>query len=117
MITEADIYWVTRLDYLQAFMGIAMFLLGIGGIIGFVHLFTDKGLSPKEAWRKVRIPLLLSAFLVVALVLTPTTKEMCAIKLIPKVVNSEGVQEIPEKLVGLSNEWLEELRPKKKGGK
>ena len=116
MITESDIYWLTRLDSLKLFMGIATFLFGLGGIIGFVHLFADKGLSPKEAWRKVRIPLLLSAFLAVALVLNHSTKEMCAIKIVPMVVNDEGVQEIPQRLVGLANEWIAELRPKKEEG-
>ena len=42
----------------------------------------------------------------------PTTKEMCAIKLVPMIANDEQVQELPNKVVDLANEWLDELKPK-----
>ena len=52
--------------------------------------------------------------LISPLIFIPTTKEMCAIKIIPRVVNNEKVQELPEKFVELANEWVEELKPKQK---
>lgn len=43
----------------------------------------------------------------------PTTKEMCVIKAIPMLVNNDEVQEIPEKVLELATEWLDELKPNK----
>lgn len=43
--------------------------------------------------------------------LLPSTKEMAVIYVVPKVVNSEAVAQIPSKLLRLSSEWLDELRP------
>lgn len=43
--------------------------------------------------------------------LLPSTKEMAIIYVVPKVVNSEAVSQIPRKLLRLSSEWVDELRP------
>jgi hypothetical protein len=43
--------------------------------------------------------------------LLPSTKEMAIIYVVPKVVNSDAVAQIPGKLLSLSSEWLDELRP------
>lgn len=43
--------------------------------------------------------------------LLPSTKEMAIIYVVPKVINSEAVAQIPSKLLQLSSEWLDELRP------
>jgi len=43
--------------------------------------------------------------------LLPSTKEMAIIYVVPKIINDESVAKIPGKLVQLSSEWLEELRP------
>ena len=43
--------------------------------------------------------------------LLPSTKEMVIIYVVPKVINSEDVAKIPSKLLHLSSEWLDELRP------
>lgn len=65
----------------------------------------------------VVLPIFIISRIIVSLV--PTTKQMAIIYVVPKVVNSEMVQEIPKKLLDLSKEWLEELSPKsvKKGKK
>lgn len=51
--------------------------------------------------------------LVVGIKRLPTTKEMCVIKAIPMLVNNDEVQEIPEKVLELATEWLDELKPNK----
>lgn len=47
-------------------------------------------------------------------ILVPTTKQMAAIIVVPKIVNSERVQGAGEKLYDLAAEWMDELHPKKK---
>ena len=44
---------------------------------------------------------------------TPSTKQMAAIVVVPKIVNSEKVQDVGEKLYGLAVEWMDELHPRK----
>jgi hypothetical protein len=57
-------------------------------------------------------------FLVVNCLL-PTTREMAAILVVPRIANSEKVQTVGNHLYDLAVEWMEELRPAKdsKGGK
>jgi hypothetical protein len=43
----------------------------------------------------------------------PTTKQMCVIKVLPVIANNEDVQKLPDKVVDLANDWLDELKPKK----
>lgn len=41
----------------------------------------------------------------------PTTKELAAIVVIPKIANSESVQGIGQSIVDLAKDWMAELRP------
>ena len=117
MITGSEIYWITRMD------GIRGFFIGSTIILGVCLVFSVGAVifsyaPPKEDWRrKVAmigvINLLLFLFSSTAAILTPSTKEMCAIKVIPAIANNENVQELPNKIVELANEWIEELKPKK----
>jgi hypothetical protein len=43
--------------------------------------------------------------------LLPSTQEMAIIYVVPKVINNQGVQDIPDKLVRLSSEWIDAMRP------
>ena len=43
----------------------------------------------------------------------PTTKQMAAVMVLPKIINNESVQEMPDKIFKLGIEWLDELRPEK----
>lgn len=45
--------------------------------------------------------------------LVPTTKEMAAIVVIPRVANSESVQGLGEGVVDLAKAWMAELKPDK----
>jgi len=115
MITEAEIYWITRLDYFQTLGFI------VGGILTFaslICLFASVDDWIKEE-NKTGFCISLSFFVLFLFVLfgacfIPSTKEMCAIKALPMVMNNEGVREIPNKVVGLANEWLDEMRPERK---
>ena len=55
--------------------------------------------------------IVLKSIVGLSLSLIPTTKEMCAIIVIPKIANSEPVQEIGSGIVDLAREWINEIRP------
>lgn len=44
----------------------------------------------------------------------PTTKQMAAIVVVPKIVSSDRVQGAGEKLYDLAAEWMDELHPRKR---
>lgn len=127
MITGTEIYWITRLDDLRGFIfGLGGVLTGIcviGSVISIMCHAIDSAerkellpVSKKFMLRFVSgllvgLPLLFSACFV------PTTKEMCAIKVLPAIINNEDMQELPNKVVDLANEWLEELKPQKENEK
>ena len=120
MITESEMYWLTRLTSLkEGVMGIGigvMILFGIIGMIGIMGWILEKSEYGKK-WFRLSIPIFILGGLITASnIFIPTTKEMCAIKAIPwiaMIVNNKQVQELPNKVVELANEWSAELKPNK----
>lgn len=125
MITEWEVYWITRCDGIEIFLGITACFVGVAyavllGATLFHAIFQNA--SDFDDDDKVRYKslkhyskiLLIPCFLYIsAAILMPDTKEMCAIKVIPLVVNQEDIQEIPANIADLANEWIEELKPNK----
>lgn len=121
MITPSLIYWITRLDAVRSAAG-ALCVLSVLAVAGglfalFVCVADDVPRPFHSMWRKVtRVAAVTLAVAGLVLVLTPTKQEMAAIIVVPKIANSETVAEIGDGVKTLAVEWLEELRPNKKGG-
>ena len=117
MITESTLYWITRLDNFY-FMFLVMLALFAGvGLVSALIVFDNSCTREERDFAKrlfnfFAIPILLVAIL--GLVFVPTTKEMCAIKVIPAITQNEKVQNLGDKTLSLAEAWLEELKPKKK---
>lgn len=108
-ITESMVYWITRLDGIKGLLCGGMVLSAIVAVIVIMGLlFEDIEHVKTLVW-----PVLVFIILGVTTVFVPTTKQMCAIKVIPIIANNDGVQELPDKVVDLANEWLDELKPNK----
>ena len=126
MITGWEIYWFTRLDPLKgltgstAVMGLVVSVLMFLLYPMFCDIFDrDDGRRKKSLTLTARLQIavfstaVLSAF---TYALTPTTREMAAIKVIPMIANSESMQklgDVGDNMLDLANEWLRELKPKK----
>ena len=112
-ITESTIYWITRLDGINVALGV---LLAVTTVMGSLVCLIG---SLEEEWAFIRRfapkAVAITLVLTLALVFIPTTKEICAIKVIPVIVNDDSVQKIPGDIAELAHEWLEELRPVRKG--
>jgi hypothetical protein len=52
--------------------------------------------------------------LVMVMTFIPSSKQMAAVMVVPKIANSEKVQTIGNKVYDLAVEWMEELKPNKK---
>lgn len=123
MITESEIYWITRLDNIRVASGaliaafsVFIFILAIIKIWSHVDYATEEEIrikarkSIRPSWVIFILGFILCLF---SLLAVPTTKEMCAIKIIPMVANQEDIKEIPSDIAGLAREWIEELKPVK----
>ena len=121
MITPSLVYWITRLDAVRLAAGIlcALSVLAVaaGPFALFVCTVDDVGEPFRSLWRNVtRVAAVVFAVSELVLTLTPTKREMAAIIVVPRIANSETVAEIGDGVKTLAVEWLEELRPGKKGG-
>lgn len=116
-ITSTTIYLITRLDSIGKLLTWASTLAFLLFILTLIALSeanrTGDTKTAKSADRASTVCLIVSATLVVLNVLTPTTKEMAAIVVIPKIANSEAVQGLGNGLVDLARQWMAELSPAK----
>ena len=145
MITTPQLYWLTRCDPIKEFLvnidrG-AFFLTGMcviaAMLLGGVAMFAGNGSyemfsgmddasfgklkGSMRKWAKRLGVLGMALWLIcvtvsTAAALTPTTKEMAAIMVIPKVANSKVVSDISgaaSEMVTIARDWLKELAPVK----
>lgn len=116
MITPSLIYWITRLDPLHS-AGCLMAALGIViGLFLFGPIF-DTDIGGEAIANVKRAQKLILAIGIVGLLIctfVPTKKEAAAMIVIPRIANSETVEQIGDEVKTLAVEWLEELRPKSK---
>lgn len=128
MLTTSQMYWFTRLDLFSMFAkalivagGVCLFGYVLMSIVFFMHrtngcedIFNVQGI-PEVLLRTRRtigtIASILLFFGITSRVFVPTTKEMAAIYVIPKVVNNEHLHDAGDKLYNLAVEWMEALRP------
>jgi len=128
-MTPKMLYWLLKLDDIRAFfddVATPFLFIGILAVIAFLaaHIFlvcmdqyTEKdeiAAAHKTAkitgW--VGIPCLFIVMLLYGiLALTPTTKQMAIIYVAPKIINNEQAQKIPQKLLDLTDDWIDELKP------
>ena len=124
MITPTQMYLITRLDSIHLVFAVAiipaMLLAGLAAVIGLVKYVNDYDDEEHDfGARLLRRALRVFAICVVASIfeaLIPTTKEMAAITVVPRIANNERLQEAGNRLFDLATAWMEELAPKKKGG-
>ncbi len=109
MLSGWDIYWITRLDGLQNFILITTMLTLVGAVIHIGSVCEIDDGIPLRRKIKFLLPIYYIIFFInlLAYFLIPSTKTMFAIKVLPKIVNNEDVQKLPELAVKYSKEWLQ----------
>ena len=116
-ITPTFIYWITRLNGINVFLGIIMTLSIIAIFIFLIGMIVTKLEHDVEEYGIFKQYLLTSTYIFIPItilfILTPTTKEACAIYVVPKIVNNEKVQNIGQEFYDLALDWMKELRPRK----
>lgn len=116
-ITPSFIYWITRLNGINIFLGTIMSLSIIVVFIFLIGMIVTKLDHDVEEYGIFKRYLITSTYIFIPItilfILTPTTKEACAIYVVPKIVNNEKVQNIGQEFYDLALDWMKELHPKK----
>lgn len=116
-ITPIGMYWLVKLDDICFLHGI-LFVMSI--IWTLIHGVRWIDWSIEKEHNTTTAPKMcawgVAVAILVATVATfiPSTKQMAAILIVPKIANSEKVQTIGNKVYDLAVEWMEELKPNKK---
>lgn len=116
-MSEAQIYWLITLPKIAEGIGVVLIILGfvLSSFFGICHVYLRAGEEPKtsdsfkfviKSFKSGLIILVIGTLLKTFI---PSTKELVAIYGIPKVVNNEQVQAIPEKLLEFANIKLDDL--------
>ena len=126
MITTAQMYWLTKLDDIRQALGSIIWgpiawiaIVAVASFCAFMACADMDsvrsvviGRIKKASWTCVPMVLWIVATQI-AVALVPSTAQMAAIVVVPRIVNNEQVQTVGNRLYDLATEWLDELRPKK----
>ena len=122
MITTTQMYWITRLNAIVSFgnglisVPIIAFLIGLFLIVMMTDSPYDPAVKPMFK-RLVKWTLPFTLLGVFVSIFVPSTKQMAAILIIPRIANSEKVQQAGNKLYDLAVEWMDELKPNRNNNK
>jgi hypothetical protein len=121
LITKSQVYWITRMDYIQAGCCTLAIIFGSVALICFIVGGVQWCECMKDRFKST-LTLAVSMFtlgivFLLGTVFTPNTKEAAAIYVIPAVANSHFVQETApreiKELYGIVKEYIrEEFKPK-----
>lgn len=134
MINTTQMYWITRLDGIVTLLALLASFLFAMGIIMLVYgrnecfavkiwsWDTDKSIAARhefghKLYKAGLMMVPVGILLYILLVMVPTTKQMAAIFIVPRIANSEKVQQAGNKLYDPAVEWMDELKPDKDNNK
>lgn len=89
-----------------------MCVIGSLAVIPTVVFLSDTPLPDSKVWDILKKYLLILVALGFGISLVPSSQELAAVHILPKIANQQEVQNLPPELVTLAVEWLKELKPK-----
>ena len=114
-----NLYWIMKLDVLSSFFEFLSSIIGLAMGVFIIFLIVaylnDNKMKP---FKQILIILFIFFIPIVSIaILLPDTKQMCALLVVPKVINytmdNEEMKKMPDQIIKLGSEWLNELSPKK----
>lgn len=120
-MTSWQLYWLVMLDRVnQIIMGFCMISGGVAWVSGLFWAMMVEGGRKARWWHKalvVQVVFICGILAIIAAVI-PSTKEMAFIIVAPKMANAiqsnEKLTQMPDRVLDLANDWIEELKPKEK---
>lgn len=115
MVSALEIYLIGVADEVSMFFGILTMLCTFVFGLLMLHVVSDGGTEGQKKWLKIDICLLLCFFF--SATITPSSKTLAAMYVVPAVVNSERLQSVGsdglEILQELTKQWLKDLKDEK----
>jgi hypothetical protein len=135
-MSTVQFYWIMKLDSIRSLInGVALFGWVMGSILLIVVIFDSAFVIESNRYRadsydykkarsvaKIMLPksiiILIIAFILQSVcAILPSTKEVAALIVVPKVVtaiyNSKALKQLPSRVVDIGNAYFKELSPKK----
>lgn len=114
-ITTIQMYWLVMLDNIRNCLLATLMICGFLGGLGMLAIDEIIMMINREKLILIvkKILVLLVSFILL-LIFMPTTKQMAAMLVVPRIANSEKVHTIGNKVYDLAVEWMEELKPYRK---
>ena len=114
----SELYWLTRLEYIQNFLVIVMAISGIAMFISFMLWtmaeYADE-IRKTLSWLRWAFATLVISSLI--FVFVPTTKEAVLIwgvgSAIDYIQENETAKQLPDKCINALNDWVESLSDEK----
>lgn len=114
----SELYWLTRLEYIQNFLVIVM---SVGGIVTFISFVLwlaseyEDDIKKALLWLKCAFTTLVVSSLI--FVFVPSTKEALLIwgvgSIIDYIQENETAKQLPDKCINVLNDWVESLSDEK----
>ncbi len=114
-ITPFEIYLVMQLDSLCVlFLTLCMITGGVSAG-SFIDLLINFATEERRTFLKkaLKVSTLLWAVFLLLSVFTPSSKTVAAMYVVPKIVNNENVQKLPDEMLQLFRESIKDMMPKK----
>lgn len=116
-ISPALIYWITRLTGIKETLCVTLGMLALLSmaflIMSLIVGSVENDVNFRKPVKYALFSLTISSLMLIAVQFIPTTKEMAAILIIPRIAKDNKIKKLPNNLVDFTNEWLEELKPKR----
>ena len=114
----SELYWLTRLEYIQNFLVIVMAVSGIAMFISFMSWLVatyEEEVRKSLLWLRCTFTTLIISSLI--FVFVPSTKEALLIwgvgSTIDYIQENETAKQLPDKCINALNDWVESLSDKK----
>lgn len=111
-ISAWTIYWITRCDAIR----VMAFIFSVAsGLVALIWVPACCDLACRVKALVVGEIVFVTTFVLSlgTAVLIPSTEQMAAIIVIPRIANSHEVKDLGTGIVELAKEWIVELKPKK----
>lgn len=117
-MTSLDIYLITILDNVKycckGAITFSIICLVISFVVWAIAILSDEVHSVVKYRFFPIICAIVLTFSTVMTSVTPTSKQMAFIYIVPRIVNNKTIQELPESLMKLMNKYIEDLIDDKK---
>lgn len=114
----SELYWLTRLEYIQNFLVIVMSVSGITMFISFTLWIMSESVKEIRAtllWLRCTFAILVISSLI--FIFVPSTKEALLIwgvgSTIDYIQENETAKQLPDKCINALNDWVESLSDEK----